>query len=90
MARPLENLMLEANSVFPDGFIIAAYQQGPPGVRSMELLAQFVVSQIRELHDPHSSDRETLSRIATNLEMASGQLAQVTHCFQQLHDTTLS
>ena len=90
MTRTLENLMTEANSVFSDSFILTQYQRGPPDGRSPEILAQFIVSEISELYDANSSDRENLSRIITNLDMAAAQLTAVTDNFQKLHDAALS
>lgn len=90
MARTLENLITEANSVFPDSFILTQHQHGPPDGHSTEMFAQFIVSEIHNLYDPNSSDRENLSRIITNLDMASLQLTAITSCFQKLHRAALS
>ncbi len=90
MTQTLEKFIAEANTVFPDGFILSQYRRGPPNLRPLEILAQFVVSQISELHDPRSSDRENLRRIATNLGIASAQLEAVATCFEELHGAALS
>ncbi len=90
MARTLENLITEANSVFPDSFILTQYQRGLLDGRSTEKFAQFIVSEIHELFDANSSDQENLSRIITNLDMAAVQLTTITNCFQKLHGAALS
>lgn len=90
MTHTLEYLITNANTTFPNGFILQEYQRGSSGLRPAELLAQFLVAEIRELYDAKSSNGENLSRIITNLEMASSQLTAVTQGFQDLRDVSLS
>lgn len=49
MAQTLENLITEANSVFSDGFMLRHYQRAPATVRPVELLAQYLVTELRDL-----------------------------------------
>jgi hypothetical protein len=84
MTYTFEDLIEKINVVYPDNFILDNDQRGPSDARPVELLAAFVVAQMRELYDPHSSDRENLSRIVSNLEVASAQLGAVNQRLREL------
>jgi hypothetical protein len=89
MAYTLDDLIAEANTVFPDGFILGQHQQGLPDLRPIEFLAQFIVAEVEGLYSPRSSDRENLSRIVTNLDITTARLEEVRMRFQELHDAAL-
>ena len=91
MARALENLIFEANGAFPGGFIVAQYrQQIPgPGLRPVELLAQYLVAEIYELYNLTSDDYANLSRLIAKLEITVASLNEVAHCFRELRAATL-
>lgn len=84
MAHTLENLVLEASTVFPDGFILTEYQRGPPDARPIELFAQYLVAEICGLYSSASDDHANLSRVITNLDIAAANLEEVTRCFHEL------
>lgn len=74
MTQTLENLILEASTVFPDGFFLTEYQRGPPDQRPVELLAQYLVAEICGLYSPTSDDHANLARVITNLDIAAANL----------------
>ncbi len=86
MTRTLENLIAEANSVFPGGSVLTHFQRGSANVRPIELLVQFLVAELRDLYDSRSSDQANLSRIVSNLDMALAQLGEVTQRFRELRE----
>ena len=86
MAQTLEHLITEANSVFPDSSRLTHYQQVPTSLCPVELLAQYLVTELRELYDPKCSDGANLSRIITDLDMASVKIEQVSKCFRDLRE----
>lgn len=88
MARTLENLIFEADSVFPGGFLMEQYQQQPSLLRPVELQAQYLVAEIRDLYSPTSDDQANLLRLIANLEMTIANLNEVTQCFRELRAAT--
>ena len=83
-----ENLITEANSVFPNSFMLTRYQRTPANLRPDELLTQYLVAKLRGLYDPRSNDQDNLSRIITNLDMASAKIDEVRQCFQELRQAS--
>jgi len=90
MAQTLDDLVTEANSVFPDSFILAQYQLGEHTTRPVELLARYLVAEMRDLYSLGSSDRENLNRFITNLDAASAHLVEVSQWFRELRKASLS
>lgn len=84
MARTLDNFILKASSVFPGGFVSEQYPPLPSTLPPVELLAQYLVAEVYDLHSPTSDDQANLSRLIANLEIAIANLNEVTQCFREL------
>ena len=84
MAQTLEDLITKVDSVFLGGVVLAQYQLEAPAASPTELLAQYLVAEMRDLYGSSSSDRENLTRIISNLEFASARLGNVTQYLHQL------
>ena len=89
MARTLDDFIAEADAVFLGNLVSTQYQQAISTTRPVELLAQYLVAEMRDLYSPMSSDRENLVRLISNLELASARLGDVARCFRELHDKEL-
>ena len=85
MAQTLDDFIAEANAVFLGNLVARQYQQVIVTTRPVELLAQYLVAEMRDLYSPASSDRENLVRLISNLEDASARLGDVARCFRELH-----
>lgn len=90
MTQTLENLILEASTVLPDGFFLTEYQRGPPDLRPVELLAQYLVAEICGLYSSASDDHANLARLITNLEIAGANLEEITRCFRELRRASVA
>lgn len=86
MTRTLESLITETNSIFPGGSVLTHFQRGSANVRPIQLLAQFLIAELRDLYDSRSSDQANLMHIVANLDMALAQLGEVTQYFRELHE----
>lgn len=84
MTHSLENFIGQADVVFPNGFISKAFLLGPPDARPVELLAQYLVSEICGLYSSESNDQANLDRIIAGLDVAASNLEDVTRCFREL------
>lgn len=90
VARTLENLIAEANFVFSGNFVLTEHQLKASTTRPIELLAQYVVAEMRDLYGPESSDQENLTRFIINLDTASARLTNVTRRFRELQGASPS
>lgn len=84
MTHTLNYYIGQANMVFPNGFISKAFQHKPPDARPVELLAQYLVSEICDLYSSESDDQANLNRIIAGLDVAASNLEDVTRCFREL------
>ena len=89
MAHTLDDFITKADRVFHGNLVATQYQQATSTTRPVELLAQYLVAEIRDLYSPSSSDRENLVRLVGDLELASARLGDVTQCFRELRDKEL-
>lgn len=87
MTHSLENFIGKAGVVFPDGFIEQAFELESSDARPVELLAQYLVSEIRDLYSSRSDDQANLNRIIAGLDVAASNLEDVTRCFRELRAT---
>lgn len=88
MSHALGYFIDEANTVFPDTYVRAAYRAQLSAVRPVELLARYLVSEISDLYSLESDDQTNLTRIIANLDVSAAHLADVTECFRELRAAT--
>lgn len=86
MAQTLKDLITKVDAVFLGNLVLTQYQQEAPAISPPELLAQYLVAQMRDLYSSSSSDRENLTRIISNLELTSARLEDVTQYLYELRD----
>jgi hypothetical protein len=90
VAQTLEDFIREADLVYPSNLVLTQYQQSAFTNRPVEILAQYLVAEMRDLYGPTSSDHENLRRFISNLEFASARLEAVTRHLRERYDESLS
>lgn len=86
MPYKLDDLIAAAGAAYPDGFVAEQYKCGPPGVRLLERLVQYLIAEICDLYDPRSSDPENLLRVITSLETSLANLKAVKESLKRCYD----
>lgn len=90
MTRTLESLIKEANSAFSGNIVLQQYRLEASTKRPSQLLAQYLVAEMRDLYGLESSDYQNSRRIASNLDMASARLEDVARYLRELHKSSLT